>query len=89
MSNLTPERHLQSVITLWSESLVACPGCGTPVAPRRPNQQYCGPKCRAVAFVKRQGQARRERDAKARLLLRTVIETAREVQHLLEEPHDA
>jgi predicted nucleic acid-binding Zn ribbon protein len=77
MSNLVPsapEQRPQNVITLLPGVLVACPGCGKAFAPRRPNHRYCSATCRVVWFQQKQEKARRERDAKVRLLLKEALE---------------
>ena len=74
-----PEQRLESVLTVSSDSLVPCAGCGKPFAQRRPNHRYCSPACRMAAFQAKQGKDRAERDAKVRLKLREAIE-------LLEDP---
>jgi len=86
MSHLTPEPRPQTVLTLSSEALVRCPGCGSPFAPRRPNHKYCGAKCRMLAFHGKQGADRRERDAKVRLKLREAQHAVNEALEVLEKP---
>jgi endogenous inhibitor of DNA gyrase (YacG/DUF329 family) len=67
---LTPEPRPQSVLTLSSETLVVCPGCGKPFESRRTNQRFCSAKCRLVGYHKKQERERRDRDATIRLHLR-------------------
>jgi hypothetical protein len=48
-----------------------------------------GPTPVVVGFQQKQEQERRERDAKVRLLLRTVIDSAQQAKQLLEAPPEA
>lgn len=80
---LTSDPSPKNVVTLSSETVVPCPGCGQLFVPRRPNQKYCTPKCRLLAFQAKRQTYQRERDAKARLLLRTARESIDEAVQLL------
>lgn len=82
----TPDPRPQNVVTLSSGTLVVCPGCAQPFEPRRTNQRFCSAKCRLVGYQQKQEKQRRDRDAKARLLLRTVIESATEALQVLKPP---
>jgi hypothetical protein len=66
----------------------AAPDCGTSFEPRRTDHRFCSPKCRLVWFQQKPERARRERDAKVRLLLRTAIEAATEAKELLNPEED-
>jgi hypothetical protein len=89
MPQFTPNPRLQNVVTLSSASLVACPGCTKPFAPRRPNQRYCATKCRLMAFQLRREQARTERDAHVRIKLREAQHAVAEALWLLRDPPPA
>jgi len=69
--------------------MMPCAVCGMPFEVRRKDHRFCSAKCRLAGFQQTREAKRRERDAKVRLLLRTVIETAQEAKHLLEEPPGA
>lgn len=77
MAALTPEQGSQNVLTPLPGMLAACPGCGKTFTPRRPNHRYCSAICRLVWFHQKPVKARRDRDAKIRLLLTTVLTTNR------------
>lgn len=62
--------------------LGGCPVCGKALTGR---QRVCSAKCRAALSRQRHLEARAERDARIRLLLKTVIETATEARELLRE----
>ena len=52
-----------------------CATCGEPFEPRRMDHRFCSPKCRLVWFLRKPEQARRDRDAQIRLLLKTELDT--------------
>ena len=60
--------------------LGGCPVCGRELTGR---QRVCSARCRAALSRKKSLEVRAERDARIRLLLRTVIETATEARELL------
>ena len=78
---LPPDRSSESIRTL--PMVLSCPICGTPLQGR---QTVCSAKCRIARSRRRREDTQQERDAKVRLLLRTVIETAQEATRLLELP---
>jgi predicted nucleic acid-binding Zn ribbon protein len=68
--------------------MMPCTVCGTPFEVRRKDHRFCSPKCRLVWFQQKPEKARRERDAKVRLLLRTAIDAATEVKELMTPDED-
>ena len=52
---------------------MTCAVCGRPFEPRRKDHRFCSAKCRLAGFAQKQGQGRRERDAKLRLLLNEAL----------------
>ena len=87
MPQSTPEPCPQNVVTLSSETLVVCPGCVKPFAPRRKDQRFCSSKCRLVGYQQKQEQMRRDRDAKVRMKLREALDllTPDEEHHYAKE----
>ena len=47
--------------------------CGTTFEPSRKDHRFCSAKCRLAGFQQTREAARRERDAKVRLLLREAL----------------
>jgi predicted nucleic acid-binding Zn ribbon protein len=76
---MSPEHSPQSVATLPSDVPVYCPICQA--VPLHGKQTVCSARCRI-----QRSMGRRERDARLRLLLRTVMDSARDATQLLEEP---
>jgi hypothetical protein len=69
--------------------MMPCAVCGMPFEVRRPNQRYCAPKCRGVAFAQRRTQDRTERDARVRIKLREAQHAVAEALRLLRDPPPA
>lgn len=84
MPSSMPDLSTQCVATPPSGLPVYCPVCQQ--VPLTGKQQVCSAKCRIQKSMATRAATRADRDAKARLLLRTVIETAQEVAQLLKEP---
>ena len=88
MHDFLPERCPGRVLTRFM--VRSCAYCQGSFESRRDDHRFCSSKCRSLGFHAEREQKRRQaqadRDAKARLLLRTVIETAHEVAQLLKEP---
>jgi predicted nucleic acid-binding Zn ribbon protein len=80
MPTPTPEPDPGSVRT--PIMVASCPICGQPL---RGRQTVCSGGCRIERSRQRRENKLQDRDAKVRLLLRTVIETAQEPKQLLEE----
>lgn len=89
MPQSTPEPCPQNVVTLSSETLVACPGCEKPFQPRRKDQRFCSTKCRLAAFQERREQDRHDRDAHVRIKLREAQHAVAEALWLLRDPPPA
>jgi predicted nucleic acid-binding Zn ribbon protein len=81
MPQSTPEHSPESVRTL--HMVPSCPICGVPLQGR---QTVCSAKCRIARSRQKYEAISRDRDAKARLLLRTVIESATEALAVLKPP---
>ena len=79
-----PDRSPESVATHPSGVPVYCPVCEK--VPLHGKQTVCSPRCRIQKSMARRAATRADRDARARILLRTVIETAQEVVQLLKGP---
>jgi heterodisulfide reductase subunit A-like polyferredoxin len=62
---------------------MTCAACGGSFEQRRKDHRYCSAKCRLAGFQQARELARRERDAKVRLLLKTMIDSAQEALELL------
>jgi hypothetical protein len=62
-----------------------CAACGRAFEVRRKDHRFCSAKCRLAGFQRTQETTRRERDAKVRLLLRTMIDSAQDALALLEK----
>ena len=80
----TPDHSPKSVATPPARVPVYCPVCNK--VPLHGKQTLCSPRCRIQRSMARRADTQRERDAKVRLLLRTVIETAQDAKQLLEQP---
>jgi hypothetical protein len=72
---------------------VATPPSGLPVycpvyekVPLQGKQTVCSPRCRIQRSMARRAAKRADRDARVRLLLRTVIETVTEALEVLKAP---
>jgi predicted nucleic acid-binding Zn ribbon protein len=52
---------------------MTCAACGMLFESRRKDHRFCSAKCRLVGFQRKQENERRERDAKVRLLLNSVL----------------
>jgi predicted nucleic acid-binding Zn ribbon protein len=55
--------------------MMPCAVCGTPFEVRCKDHRFCAPKCRLAWFQQKPERARRERDAKLRLLVQTQRDT--------------
>jgi hypothetical protein len=59
---------------------MTCAACGAVFEPRRKDRRFCSAKCRLAGFQQKHEHERRERNAKARLLLKEVL-TLLESEH--------
>lgn len=59
-------------------TLQPCDTCQKVFAPRRLDHRFCSAACRLAAFQQRREHARRERDAKVRLLLEDALQLLKE-----------
>ena len=81
MPHLKPEIAPNGVRTL--PAVPSCPICERLL---RRRQTVCSAKCRITRSRQKREAKLRERDAKVRLFLTTVIETAQEAMQVLKEP---
>lgn len=57
---------------------MTCAACGIPFEPQRKDHRFCSAKCRLAGFQQTREAARRERDAKVRLLLHIAVQLLKE-----------